>query len=223
MKVYQIYYDDASKANCEAEYIHYLNDNCTPFFENEVIRTLVLAGKHKEANYFGVVSHKLRQKTANSVVFRRSQTREFSPQAFSDFVQRSQAQIVSYNKNPKHDVCQLANRFHPNFSHIMKQLLQGLPYQIRACNTPIYFNHFVAKPEIWEEYTSTLLFPVMGRMESDEVIKKQLWQNSQYPAQLPIHLQKKWNVNYFPYHSFICERLISIFIANRPSLRAISW
>lgn len=222
MKIYQIYYDEASRANCEPEYIHYYNSECTPFFENDVIAKLIEEGAHKDADYFGVVSHKLREKTGLNPISGRS-TSKFSTQAFEALCLRTNADVISYNRNPKHDVCKLADRFHPNFSKIMRQALHGLPFQMRPSNTPIYFNHFVAKPEIWDAYTTQLLFPVMRRMKNDEALSKLLWQNSKYPSQLPINLQKEWNVNYYPYHSFICERLISIFLANTPKIKAISW
>lgn len=225
LNIYQIYYQGIDPTTLD--YTPYLNEVCTPYFENSVIRTLVEQGKHREGQYFGVVSHKLRQKTGGSVFARIGTTKgvPFSPEAFEAYVMKHRPDICCFNTNGAHNPVALANRFHPNFEVIMRKILTKIKYSVnlRHIPKPIYFNHFVATPHIWDKYTSELLFPAMDIMESDDEIRQLVWKNSNYPNPLPQHLAQAWGVNYYPYHTFICERLINVFLMRESAVRVVTW
>lgn len=216
MKIYQIYYNEETRAKLEPEYIPYFNENCTPFFENSIIRDLIESGEHIGSNYFGVFSPKLREKTQSSggiYVHRRRLKNTFSPAAFENLVLKSKAEIVGLNFMPPHNTIELGNRYHPEFTNIMTAILTKLDlarYARMVTRTPIYFNHFVMTEGRWNQYTSEILFPAMDLMQNDERIKKLVWQNASYGL-LPNHLKSSFGVHYYPYHTFICERLINIF------------
>jgi len=68
--IYQVYYNNETRGNCkEAPFIvkHY-NKDCSIFFENQIILDLINQGKHLEAEWFGVVSHKWLTSKAKGII-----------------------------------------------------------------------------------------------------------------------------------------------------------
>ena len=215
MKVFQIYFkeDQLSKL----DYTPYYNNDCTPFFENSVIRKLIEDKEHFGCDYFGVLSHKLKEKIYISKNSWRSisnicnsSNQQFSPELFESELMRFKPDIMSYQRHPSHDNVSFADKFHPNFSKYFKEIMSRVGYNWTptAFQNIIYCNFFVAKPEIYERYVTEMLGPAMDvMMEMPE-----LFNNSHYPHQLPEELQKKFNCTWYPYHSFLCERMVSYFI-----------
>jgi hypothetical protein len=62
------------------------------------------------------------------------------------------------------------------------------------------------------------LEPAMEVMET----MPELMQNSGYPKVLPEHLQRQWGINYYPYHTFLCERMFS-FYAHLNKLKCLHY
>jgi len=244
LKIIQIYYDDASKANCYSEYTHHLNERCTLFCENSVMLGYVKKGLHRDCDYFGVVSHSLRYKTfmgnddpklikminqqANNkdVYFRRQYADKFANKDNLQFTPRNLRNVVSENKSadvfslcfhPPHNPIELAERYHTGFTNIVKTLEKatGLPLMSNSyCNTPIYFNHWIARPEIYEDYVTNWLEPLMQAMES-EPIKSMCMANSGYPNKPPATWVEDYGVNYWTFHTFVLERMISVYLEHK--------
>ena len=91
-------------------------------------------------------------------------------------------------------------------------------------NIVIYFNYFVAKPKIYEDYVKNLLEPAMHLMEHDPEIKKLVNVNSHYKKPVTPELKAQTGYDYYPLHPFICERLINLYIAkNQAYLKTLNW
>lgn len=111
-----------------------------------------------------------------------------------------------------------ADKWHPNFSEIMKRLLgsigQFMPSEIK---NPIYQNHFAATSEIYKVYVNEWLIPIMGVMQDDA----DCWKNSGYSqlakddALKPEQLEALIGVPFYPMTPFLLERLFSIFCQNK--------
>lgn len=218
--VYQIYYDEKSKADCYPEYNLYHNTRCTPFFENSVILDLIDQEKHCEFDYFGVWSHKFRHKV--------DQRQKFSPQLFERFIKDKRADVYSAHRyHSVHRPVRLAEKYHPNYSYILGKILDKIGYKAdfdEPARFIIYSNHFVADSCVYQDYVDSLLRPAMEVMSNNEEVKSLIWQNSQYKGhgKLPDHLKPVFGVDFYPYHTFLCERLIMLYLNNNRDIKCLN-
>lgn len=216
LKVYQIYFESEHIQFLEREYKPYLNEDCSVFFESEVIRKLVSEGAHKNCEYFGVVSYKLRDKIAitkrdwSSIKnIANTSDKQFTAQDFELELMRAKPDIMSFQRHVGHDSISFADQFHPNFSKYFAEIMQKIGYKWTPKHFPnvFYCNYFVAKSEIYERFVTEMLAPAMKIMQE----MPELMGNSKYPKQLPGNLKKKWGIDHYPYHAFLCERFMSYF------------
>lgn len=213
INIHQIYYDEASKNNCYPEYNLYYNPSCTPFFENSVILDLIDQKVHCQGEYFGVWSHAFRSKVDSK--------QHFTPEKFQDFVKLNDAEVYSAHRyHSKHVPAVLAQKYHPNFISILQRILNKIGYQadlFKEARFIIYSNHFIASKCVYDDYVETLLRPAMDVMsEKGTEIYNLIWQNSRYKGhgKLPDHLKSLFGVEFYPYHTFLCERLIMLYLNN---------
>jgi hypothetical protein len=214
MKVYQIYYEESQIP--KLDYIPFHNPNCTVFFENSVIRALVEIKEHQNEDYFGVVSHQLREKTKlsktawrNSNIVNRSEI-DFNPETFEQELLKHKPDVMSFQRHIPHDPISHANKYHPNFSKYFTEIMNqiGFGWKPTVFQNVIYCNYFVAEPWIYETYVSEMLAPAMDIMKH----MPELYGNSGYSKKLPEPLSKSFGINHYPYHPFLCERMFSYFL-----------
>jgi hypothetical protein len=212
MKVFQIYFDDSQKGGLD--YLPYRNDDCTIFFENSVIKSLLQAGAHQGCDYFGVVSHQLRNKLAYTREawtgeLANGSTRTFTPEDFEAEVLRQRPDAMSFLSQAPHDPITCAEGFHPGFSHYFQRIMGAIGYDWRPMRLDhvFYFNYFVATPAVYERYVTEMLAPAMAAMNT----MPELMQNSGYARQLPLNLRTRFGISHYPYHPFLCERFFSFF------------
>lgn len=219
LKVHQIYFDQSQLQRLEKSYIPYLNDNCTFYFESEVMINLINDGKHLNSEYFGVVSYKLREKIGT--LMRRQWAslpnianhsfNKFEPEFFESQLKRSQPDVMSFQRHIPHDPVSVATGFHPGFNKYFSDIMHkiGYDYKPEVFKNVFYCNFFVAKSEIYEKYVKEMLIPAKKVM--DEM--PELMANSNYQhGKLPEDLAKKWGITHYPYHAFLCERMFSYFV-----------
>lgn len=221
LTVHQIYFDESQRLDLEPEYLPLFNSECSHFFENSVISRLV-GGlprlQESELNYFGVVSYDLRRKIGDLMKTKwRGNIANISRSKFSpDFFQKdlfdTKPDAMSFQRHPAHEPVSLANKYHPNFSVFFEHILHEIGYKWRpvAYENVFYCNFFVARNYWYRRYVEEMLNPAMAIM--DEM--PELWQNSKYPKRLPVNLAQRWGkpeMTWYPYHTFLCERLFSHF------------
>ncbi len=220
INIYQIYYDEKSKHNCYPQYHHYYNKQCSPFFENSIIVDLINNNAHCAGEYFGVWSHAFKSKV--------DQRQIFTPEKFERFVLSNKAEVFSAHRyHSKHVPAVLAQKYHPNFISILQRILDKINYKtdlFKPARFVIYSNHFIAQKCVYEDYVTSLLAPAMEVMSNDEEIKKLIWKNSKYKGHglLPDHLRPVFGVDFYPYHTFICERLIMLYLNNNPNIKCLN-
>lgn len=202
--IYQIYFDDIQLG--KIEFIPYKNENCTIFFENSAIIDLIRNNKHRDSRYFGVFSYQVRNKTR---LINRNKM-EFNKDSILLNMESLEHDIIYSQQNPPHDIISYANRFHPNFSKYFKEVMNRVGYDWKPTilNNVILCNFFTAKSEIYQRYVDEMLSPAMGEM----INIPELMDDSKYQKKLPERLRKSFGINHYPYHPFICERMISYFI-----------
>jgi hypothetical protein len=213
LTVYQIYFDDGHVPLLD--YIPYRNERCTVYFENTVIKRLVDSGAHEGSDYFGVVSHKLREKIEYTRAPQRRWTeagnrseRSFTPEDFRAELQRQSPDAMSFQQHPPHDPIALANWCHANFTHYFQRIMTliGYAWTPTVFANIFYFNYFVARADVYKRYVDEMLSPAMSVMDG----MPELMQNAGY-ANLPESLRVQLGIPYYPYHSFLCERFFSYF------------
>lgn len=203
--IFQVYYEEKQREKIEFQ--PYFNQYCTEFFENSVIKNLIIDRKeYLNYEYIGILSHDLRRKCP-----------EFSYEILNSKIygeyklfDQKMPDVIILNKKPNHtDILKYAETYHPGFIKIFLQLLRELKLPLlHDFEFIVYSNHFVAKSELYQEYVRNILMPAMYKMQFIPGI----WSDSNYFKKLPDHLAEKWNIKYYPFHPFICERLFSYYI-----------
>jgi hypothetical protein len=214
--IYQIYFDDNTKK--------YINQNCIgydnslyhgkekqPFFENHIIKQLIEEQKHKDSEYFGVLSWQF--ETKNSY---------FLKNIHDDIDKNADHDIYSFYKaHTQPNVWRVAEGWHQGIietsQHIFNRF-NGL--KISHLNTPtIYQNAHVTKSEIYEDYVKTWLIPLMDIMNDAEDVwlQKQLWRDTKYKSYTlkKTKIENVTGVPYYPMHTFICERFFSTYLTTK--------
>lgn len=212
-KIIQIYYDDASKSSCYPEFDHHYNEKCTPFFENKVIVDLVNEGSHRGYQYFGILSGHFKNKMIHTRDMKR-----LTPQYI--FSKLGETDVVSFFRHHRNsNVVNKAEMFHPGFKRALKNIFNRIGFEANLeerTRFTVYQNHFIARSEIYEDYVKNLLEPAIKEMENkdNKELQNIIWQDSKYHKKhtMSEKLKRELGVPYYPYHTFICERLFSIYL-----------
>src|SRR6202012_3547872 len=109
------------------------------FFESEVIKNMILAGAHKESEYFCVVSYKLREKIGAVMKdqwnrlpnITNHSVKHFTPQVFEEILQTSRPDGMSFQRHIGHDPISLADKFHPGFSKMFTVIMAAVGYDYK--------------------------------------------------------------------------------------------
>ena len=214
--IYQIHFDENSKK--------YINENCIgydnswyngkekqPFFENHIISNLIQEEKHKESEYFGVLSWQF--ETKNSY---------FLKNINNDIEKYPNYDIYSFYKaHTQPNVWRVAEGWHKGIietsQHIFNRF-NGL--KISQLNTPtIYQNAHLSKSDIYEDYVKNWLIPLMNIMNDTEDVwlQKQLWTDTKYKSFTlkKTKIENITGVPFYPMHTFICERFFSTYLTTK--------
>lgn len=209
-RLIQIYYKDDQKSACYQFADLYFNQGLTIFFENSVIKDLVLASTDEK---IGVCSWKLKEKRKYNIL---------RPREMSQEVLETEYDVLCFTGNSKnHRMLAAAENWHPGFRKTMQVILdmigQKMPGEVK---TPIYQNSFMAKLGIYQDYVKNWLAPVMEGTLKDQMVYKLMTVDSKYSqlakkdAASPEYLQEKIGMPYYPIAPFILERLFSIYCNN---------
>jgi len=214
LKIYQVYFDESQIK--DLDYIPYPNNNCNVFFENQVIVDLIQNGAHNDCEYFGVVSHGLRNKLALMNKqwayienLANHSNKKFTPAKFESELRFHKPDVMSFEKHKPQDTIAFADMFHPNFKNYFQYIMLKIGYEWRPTSyqNVFYCNNFVAKKEVYEKYVNEMLLPAMEIMKG----MPQLMQDSKYGKPLPENLKQSFGINHYPMQTFLCERMFSYF------------
>lgn len=213
VRIFQIYFDEKSKANCFDEWETYDNsEGLTEYFENSVIVDLINKGAHKKSEYFGVLSHDFKPNRYEWM----GEMRLFPiPSNIELAVTTYKNDCYSFQKKRQNpNIVTQADGYHPGFSEYMKIILNEVGFMSdipKTLDKIILFNYFICKSEIYEQYVNELLIPAI------EVMKTMpgLYNNANYKKNVDEktldRFERAYGKRYYPYHPFICERLPSLF------------
>lgn len=208
-RVLQVYFDEQSKSNCLDNVELIYNDKCTPYFENKIIVDNI--DKNTE-DYFGVFSPHFKYKILPVAGMSRMSYEYIKTQLDSD--------VISFFKHHRtKNMIKQAEEYHPRFTIGMELLLSAIGVDLNLnldTRFIVYQNHFVAKKEVYNDYVENWLKPAIVAMEDKDNSELQniLWQDSNYHKKknMSDRLKRDLGVNYYPYHTFILERLFSLYL-----------
>ena len=207
MNIYQLYFDEKSKANCfkESKKIECINFKTkedikkNPYFENKYISDIVNFNPIKDNEHLGILSHKFERKTSFT---------------YKDLEETNKdSEVISFFKANEHeDVLKGLNRWHINGIQCLNSILWNLGKVDLIAKNPSTFimqNHFLAKGDIYKEYVKYWLNPVIEMCENDHKLKELLWVDAGYRQSVSL-----LGFDY-PHHPFVLERLFMYFVTDR--------
>lgn len=189
----------------------YDNENLTIFFEDEVIKNVVLAATSERIS---VCSWKLKEKMRLQVKRPRELTTEMLESSYD---------VLSFTNNSKqHNFYAFGDAHHKDFYNKFLKITQtaGIKLPSKVKN-PIYNNHFSATREIYQDYVRSYLIPCMEVIKNDPEVNKLAMVDSNYSqlakssAATSEYLREKIGVGYYPLCPFLLERLFSVYCTNR--------
>lgn len=220
-----ITFDEQSRASTPLWATPYDNrKGLTVYFENSVIRKLVSEGDHLGTKLYGVVSWKFWQ---GLNIWRTARRLSPDPGTYNTFLDgiREPCDIMLLrryepSKMQLVDPVKQADTYHPGFSEIFWAALEHLGISTDTkCWTVIYSNCFMARPEVYEDYVRNWLAPFMDFLDSDATIKGRSVRELAYAdsgykkkAMYSERLKEETGYPYYTYHTFLCERLPSVYI-----------
>jgi hypothetical protein len=207
-RLVQIYYAPEQKDKCFPFADLYFNSSLTVFFENSVIKDVVLASKDEK---IAVCSWKLKEKLRWYIGHRRELTQQ---------VLETDYEVLTFTRNTKyHQMLAAANAWHPGFLKTFDKILAKIgvtrPNEVKI---PIYQNHFAARTEIYKDYVQNYLVPAMDCIQNDAEINEMAMRDSKYSDltnQSAAHLLLKIGICYYPMIPFLLERLFSVYVSNK--------
>lgn len=222
IQIYQIYYNDETRAQCEDGFLPFYNQVKDEFFENTVIRHVHEMFK-PESKYYGVVSPKFKEKAHMT-------GRDLMARVNADVEQKKEKDVYIFCPaqvtHPKWDLSAPEPRLHGtirdiNIWHAHK--LKSHAYKIDAALNDsgvlpfklftersdgslevkwIYSwnNFWIAKRHVFEDYCNNVLIPAMDWMAKQDFPKSYLHPGSQ---------------RYVTHICFTLEGTFGAFLANR--------
>lgn len=224
VRIKQIYFEDSQKQFLDSGFIPLKNDVCGKYMENLVIKSLWELKDYEHSDYYGVLSWRFQKKM------------DLSSQDIEKHMQSDNFNSDVYNfhgEDRTKNIFLKDDAFHNGkLSVIANFVFEKQGYKdILSLKTPlIYCNYWIAKKEVFNKYVEDILIPAIDLMENDIQINKLANENSGYFEYLDREEYRPENnrtekargifgVPYYTFHPFICERLMSVFLALNPDLK----
>lgn len=216
----QIYYNDDQVKHLYSFASPYRNEVVTDFFENKVIAERV---PECDAEYIGVCSWRLREKRQSGkcpMILNIYGNDDLSEEK----ILNSGADIINLRPfSPGHQMLANAAMWHggPQHKYAWDNAIEELGQIVsipKEVNTPIYENAFIAKKEIYHEYVSSCLNPVMLFMSDRSFFFVDSGYAEKKARTEPDSVEsykKMTGRNDWPIAPFVLERLFSIWINDK--------
>lgn len=209
VNIYGITYDN----NQTTEYIKYDNSKIRTIeqksylFEYNAI--LDLYKDFKDDEYYGVFSYKFPLKTGFYKKLLYAVLQEQSYELYD---------IIGLCYKLPEPYLQFTENHHPGFTKLFKLICEDLNLEVKEPKNVVYSNHFLAKGSVYKEFVNTILIPAIELLETK--YKDLAWENSNYLSGLPQEkLKEVSGLDFYPFQTFILERLLSIWMVNKEDLK----
>jgi len=204
-KIYSIVYDK----NQIVEYEKYDNSHIKTieqrsyFFEYNVLIDII-DNFNINDEYLGIFSHKFPFKTG---LFKKKLYWLLENNPDFDIY----GLCLQYNLKGKY--LDFTEKAHPGFKELFYPLCKDLELEIREPEYVIYSNFVVMKTSIYKDYVNTIIKPAIYLLETK--YKDLSWKNSNYKGLPMDQLKLHTELDYYPFFTFVLERLLNMYINNR--------
>jgi hypothetical protein len=215
-----------SDANLKLYGITYKDDQYTPFeqynnskidsiekksylFEWNPIIDIVDNFTFSEEDYLGIFSWKFTEKTGVSEKMLDKAFRELKVENY-DIINLSPRYFVK-------NYLATTEQFHPGFMDLFNLICKDLNLEVLEPSFVVYSNFYVAKYSIYKKFVNEVIKPAIELIETK--YKDLAWKDSTYKGLSSESLKNSSGLDYYPFQTFILERLMSIWVENNPSLK----
>ena len=205
-KIYSIVYDE----NQLYEYEKYDNSHIKSYEDKSYLFEYnclidIIDNFNINEDYLGIFSYKFPIKTG---LFKKKLLKILKDNPNQDIY------IFCTNSNKlKGKYLSFTEKVHPGFLELFTVLCKDLNLQVKEPKYIVYSNFFIAKTDIYKEYINNIIKPAIELLETK--YKEQVWKDSKYQGLGKEKLKQYTGLDYYPFHTFILERLFSIWIENK--------
>jgi hypothetical protein len=220
LSLIQIYFDDKQLSELYGFARPFKNETLTHYFENKPIADLVPT---LDTDFIGVCSWRLREKRQSGncpMILGIYGNDDLSEEK----ILNADADIINLRPfSPGHQMLANSAIWHggPNHNYAWENAIKELQEIIdipKEVSNPIYENAFVARKEIYHEYVSNCLHPVLQFMSMRDTFLSDSGYAAKKERQEPGSVKRYREMtgrNDWPIAPFVLERLFSIWIENR--------
>lgn len=204
-KIYSIVYDEQQTI----EYEKYFNQiktikNKSYLFEYNVLIDIIDNFKIDNDKYLGIFSHKFPFKTG---LFKKKLYWLLENNPDFDIY----GLCLQYNLRGKY--LDFTEKVHPGFKQLFYPLCKDLGLEVKEPEYVIYSNFVIMKTDIYRDYVNTIIKPAIYLLETK--YKDLAWKDSNYKGLPKDQLKLYTELNYYPFFTFVLERLLNMYINNK--------
>lgn len=219
---YQVYYEKEQRQELYDFAIPYLNIELTPYFENSIIRSLVI---DSTADFISICSWKLKRKRSSmpAIYVLKENALALNEQTI---LSKDFDVAILTPRLAGHKTLFMSQHWHgqawiesfATLSSFLKTKLRiDVPLELKHA---IYENHFIAKGDIYREYVLSCLMPVMEFMEENKFIFQAPSGYRKHKERIGDFVsieqyEKITKIKDWPISVFLLERLFSIWINDK--------
>ena len=191
------------KENQNTEYTRIDNKVSTIADKSYLFEYNVILNTPIENKYTGFFSWKFRAKTGMNkrVLFNLLREKKYTDYDVINLCEPLPTPYLQFSENN-----------HAGFMELFTNICTDLGLKVTEPKHTIYSNFFIAKKEIFNEYKE-LLIKAIDLLEKK--YKEAAWKDSGYKALAPDKLKIVTGLDYYTMHTFILERLLSVWIENK--------
>ena len=218
-KIYNIIYQDNQKERCEFDTylntVKTLEDKSYLFEYNPILNIL---SKEKEAEYVGIFSWKFLDKTG------------FYKKKLDYLLDKNPGQDVYTICLPYKDIIEkgyykFTEDYHPGFMDLFKKLCDEFNLDSREPKHHIFSNFVIVKWDLYKKFVDEIIIPAIHLLETKYV--EQVWKDANYcgPTRAglePDKLRQFTGLEYYPFHTFILERLWSAYVQTHQDIKVLN-
>ena len=204
-KIYSIVYDEQQTIEYEKYFNNINTVNMRSYlFEYNVLIDIIDNFKIDNDKYLGIFSHKFPFKTGL-----------FKKKLY--WLLENNPDFDIYGLCPQYSLkgkyLDFTEKAHPGFKELFYPLCKDLELEIREPEYVIYSNFVVMKTSIYKDYINTIIKPAIYLLETK--YKDLAWKNSNYKGLPMDQLKLHTELDYYPFFTFVLERLLNMYINNR--------
>jgi len=180
-------------------------------FEYNPIIDIMDKNTFNENDYIGIFSHKFSRKT--------NVPKKVLNKMFLEVTNEESPDIIGLAPSfLKGNYLEWTENQHPNFIKVFTLLCTKLGLKVAEPKNIVYSNFFLAKAPIYKKFVDEVIKPAIEVLEGD--LEPFAWQNAKYEAGLNSKdLKEVSGLEYYPLHTFLLERLLSIWVENNPEIK----